>query len=94
MPLAEPIGREATCGKCGNDLHSCRNCRHFDVRYARSCREPMADPVEDVSRRNFCDYYSFSREPFAGTSASSDSKRQADARARLEALFKKPKPAD
>jgi hypothetical protein len=51
----------------------------------------MADPVDDVSRRNFCEYFSFSRVPFA---APADEKRRADARARLEALFKKPPPGE
>lgn len=90
VTVNEPVPREGECEHCRRDLHSCRNCRHFDPRYARSCREPMADPVEDVDRRNFCEYFSFSREPFA---AAADPRRQNQARARLEALFKKP-PAD
>ena len=91
VTLSEPIPREGECEKCGRDLHSCRNCRHFDPRYARSCRETMADPVDDVDRRNFCEYFSFNRAPLAA--AATDQARRAGARAKLEGLFKK-KPAE
>ena len=83
VTLGEPIGREATCASCGSDLHACRQCRHFDTGYNNSCRETMADPVEDKDRRNFCEYFSFSPGAFhAGTN-----ERQATARAKLEGLF-------
>jgi hypothetical protein len=107
--LGEPIPREATCESCGRDLHACRQCRHFDLRYNNSCRETMADPVEDKDRRNFCEYFSFSPEPFRagakdreaaarakleGLFGSSGGPRSAgNARAKLESLFRKPKPA-
>lgn len=87
VAVHEPVGRDAECEKCGRDLHACRNCRHFDTRYARSCRETMAEPVDDLDRRNFCEYFSFSQAPFAP--AGPDEARQREARTRLEALFKK-----
>ncbi len=92
MTLSEPIPRDAECDACRKDLRSCRNCRHFDPSYARSCREPMAEPVEDLDRRNFCEYFSFQRAPFAAGSA--DTRRRDEARARLEKLFQKPPKQD
>ena len=86
VTLGEPIGREATCESCGRDLRACRQCRHFDPRYNNACRETMADPVEDKDRRNFCEYFSFTREPLKA--ATKD--RSAEARARLESLFRQP----
>jgi hypothetical protein len=46
----------------------------------------MADPVEDKTRRNFCEYFYFSLAPFAVVPTSQ--KREADARAKLAGLFK------
>lgn len=64
IPYDEPIPREAACEGCARDLHACVQCRHYDPAYNNSCRETMADPVEDKERRNFCEYFSFSREAF------------------------------
>jgi predicted RNA-binding Zn-ribbon protein involved in translation (DUF1610 family) len=86
VPYDEPIGRSLTCEKCGADLRSCINCRHYDTRYNNACTEPQADLVEDKTRGNFCEYFYFSRTPFTGVPA--DRSRAADARARLADLFK------
>lgn len=82
----EPIPRDGECAKCGGDLRCCRNCRHWDVRYGNECTETQAEPVEDKTRRNFCEFFYYSREPFTGgPDAARD--RAAEARAKLEALF-------
>ena len=90
LEVSEPVSRDAECPSCRGDVRCCRNCRHYDERYNNSCTETQADPVPEKARRNFCEYFYFSREPFAGSPRSA--KRESDARARLEALFKKPKP--
>ena len=64
--------------------------RHFDERYNNQCTETDAEPVTDKTRRNFCEYFYFSRAAFVGASAGSD--RAAEARVKLEALFKKKSP--
>src|SRR5947208_5516896 len=88
VTVGEPVPRDSECESCRRDLRCCRNCRHYDTRYNNSCRESMADPVEDKERRNFCEYFSFSLEPFRV--AGRGEARQAEARARLDALFGKP----
>lgn len=91
----EPIPRDSQCEKCGTDLRCCRNCRHWDVRYNNECTETQADPVPDKTRRNFCEYFYFSRAAFAGapgTRPGASSDRAAEARAKLEALFRKKEP--
>ena len=90
VTLDEPIPRDAECESCRRDLRCCLNCRHHDPRYNNQCVETMAEPVEEKHRRNFCEYFSFSREPFAGRTAGSG--REAEARKKLDALFGKPKP--
>ncbi len=87
VPLDEPIPRDAECGSCHRDLRCCRNCRHWDPRAANECRETEAEPVPDKTRRNFCEFFYFSRELFRGGAATMD--RAAEVRAKLEALFKK-----
>jgi hypothetical protein len=82
----DPVPREATCSKCGTDLRCCRNCRHWDARYNNECRETQAEPVPDKTRRNFCEFFEYATVPFARAPAKD---RAAEARAKLEALFKK-----
>lgn len=94
VPLDEPIPRDSECAKCRTDLRCCRNCRHWDERYNNQCTEPQADPVQDKTRRNFCEFFYFSRAAFAGpggpaTGPGASRDRAAEARAKLEALFKK-----
>ena len=88
VALAEPIPRDGECDACRRDLRCCINCRHYDTAYNNACTEPMADPVVDKDRRNFCEYFYFNREPFQARGATTS--RQDAARAKLESLFKKP----
>ena len=84
VTFGEPIPRDAECAQCKSDLRACRNCRHYDPAYNNSCRETMADPVEDKTRRNFCEYFYFNRSAFRAQPGSS---READARRKLDSLF-------
>lgn len=93
LDVGEPIPRDAECPRCRNDVRCCRNCRHYDERYNNSCTETQADPVPEKTRRNFCEFFYFSREPFTANAAGP--KRESDARQRLDSLFggKAPPPA-
>lgn len=84
LDVHEPVARDAECPACRGDVRCCRNCRHYDERYNNSCTETEADPVPEKSRRNFCEFFYFSREPFVKPAGA---KREADARAKLDALF-------
>src|SRR5438477_12386535 len=84
IPFDEPIPRDGECASCGQDLRCCTNCRHYDTHFNNSCRETMADSVEDKTRRNFCEYFEFNPEPFR---AAKPDTRVHDARAKLDALF-------
>src|SRR5258705_12252128 len=91
ISIDPPVPRDAECESCGRDVRCCLNCRHHDPAYNNECRETMADPVPEKGRRNFCEYFAPGRDR---PRASDQAKRSADARARLESLFKKPKPGD
>ncbi len=77
------ISRRDLCPKCNVDLHVCKLCRFYDVRAAKACREPIAEPVADKEHANFCDYF----KPMAGAWHPEDQSRAAAVRARLDALF-------
>ena len=55
-----------------------------------ACRETMADPVTDKDRRNFCEYFSLGGGGVTSRGPADQAQRAADARAKLDALFKKP----
>lgn len=79
-----PLSRSATCESCGAYLHCCRNCRFYDPQAPNHCREPQAELVRDEEAANFCGYF----EPrTSGGTATTD--RAAEARRRLEELFRK-----
>ena len=78
---AGPVSRRDACPGCGADLHACVQCGFHAPGSYNDCREPQADRVVDKERANFCDWF---RLGPGVPQASRD-----DARARLEALFKK-----
>lgn len=86
VTVHDPIPRDSECESCRHDLRCCKNCRHYDTAFNNSCRETEADPVVDKDRRNFCEFFAFNSAPFA---AAKQGSRVADARAKLDALFKK-----
>lgn len=51
------IFRATTCPSCGKDAHVCLNCRFYDTSAHMECREPIAEPVGQKDRANFCEYF-------------------------------------
>ena len=81
MPM--PLRRRDECPACGTDLHVCRMCEFYAPSVAKSCREPVAEEVNDKERANFCDY--FVGQPLA---AAAGGVAEAEAaRSQLESLF-------
>lgn len=83
VPYDEPIPRDAECESCKTDLRCCRNCRHYEPRVNNQCSETQADPVVEKTRRNFCEFFYFSREAYAAGGAG----KASEARAKLDSLF-------
>jgi hypothetical protein len=80
--LAVDYTREGTCPACRKQTHVCRNCRFYDTTKANQCREPIADPVSDKQRANFCDYFAPSDD------CHQPGKDQESLRAAADELFK------
>lgn len=57
-------------------------CRFYDLSKAKHCAEPVAEPVQDKGRANFCGYF----EPVAGRFRQGDPEADS-ARTALDSLF-------
>lgn len=86
-----PKGFEAQgqCLRCGFELHSCKQCVHFDTSARWECTKPIPARIAPKDARNACTFYeirmSSERETtFGRPPSSSDDPRKA-----FENLFKK-----
>jgi hypothetical protein len=79
------VGRRDMCPNCGDDLHACVQCEFFDLSASNQCREPQAERVGDKEAANHCEFFRLSRNEVEATKSTAAE----DARAKLEALFKK-----
>jgi hypothetical protein len=73
------------CSKCGFELHSCKQCTHFDPASRFECRQPIPERVARKDARNSCTYFSLRVMVEKETGAA----RVEDARRAFENLFKK-----
>jgi hypothetical protein len=82
--LAEPVG---ACPKCKFELHSCKQCTHFDPARRFECTQPIPVRIPRKDALNDCTFYSMrvSVEKETSTPAA----RVSDARQAFENLFKK-----
>lgn len=78
-----PLAREEVCPACDADLHVCRLCRFYNPSVSDACDEPVAAPVTNKERANFCDY--LTPKPGAWRGRSGDAATRA--RAELDRLF-------
>jgi hypothetical protein len=83
-PVERQPGRNDTCPSCQAYLHSCRNCRFYDVKAHHECREPQAEWVQDKALGNFCEFFEA-----ASSQAMPSTDRAAEARRKLDELFRK-----
>lgn len=81
--LPFPLGRMSKCEKCKADLHVCSLCKFYDKSRANQCQEPVADPVLDKRRANFCGYFDARIDAFQSQDSSTVGAAQQD----LAALF-------
>lgn len=80
--MIDKIYRSHTCVHCGIAKHSCRNCKFYDRYASNECSEPMSDYVKHKEQANFCDYFVYAE-------SENETSKADEARAKLEALFKK-----
>jgi predicted RNA-binding Zn-ribbon protein involved in translation (DUF1610 family) len=87
------------CPRCNFELHSCKQCVHFDTGARFECTQPIPERIPRKDARNECTFYQFrmtvekdtssaapANAPSAPAPAPSNS---SDARKAFEDLFKK-----
>ena len=82
--FTEPVGQ---CPKCGFELHSCKQCEHFDPSSRFECNQPIPVRISPKDKRNDCTFYSM--RVMIEKETSSRRQRPTDARQAFENLFKK-----
>ncbi|MGH9405920.1 MAG: hypothetical protein ACRD3D_08820 [Terriglobia bacterium] len=108
FPDAHQVSRCAGCGKilprevdfngrcpnCGFELHSCKQCTHFDTSARFECTQPITVRVAKKDARNDCGFYTprvtLERQTSPGAPRPTPAAHvRDDPRAAFEALFKK-----
>lgn len=85
LEFVERVFRKDTCPSCDADVHCCLNCSEHDESAPDQCREPQIEKVAIKDRSNFCEYFNLRQ----GKPASRAADKAAEARRKLEQLFKK-----
>jgi hypothetical protein len=92
---------KGTCPRCAFELHSCKQCVHFDTGAQFECTQAITERIAKKDARNDCAFYAFRTTiekdtapaaPAASQAAAtgnSNSHRPHDARQAFEDLFKK-----
>lgn len=89
QPVVGAIGPDATCTRCGSDMHTCTNCAHFDSSQPKECRKPVPERVASKSKRNRCEVFAPAVVQVFASEATTTSRSNDDPRAAFDALFKK-----
>lgn len=83
------------CASCGADLHACKGCEHWDPALTsdNECAAGVHDLVRDRAKANKCGAFELRLRPAPkGHRPVVRDSKQAQARAAIDAIFKKPKP--
>jgi hypothetical protein len=96
MPGFDPKGQ---CPRCKFELHSCKQCVHFDTGAQFECTQPIPERIAKKDAHNECTFFEFRSTVEKDTSpvsyatatpaATTTASRPDDARKAFEDLFKK-----
>ena len=101
LSTAFEIQMDSLCPKCNADLHTCRNCKHFDSAARFQCTQTIKERIGKKAAANRCLLFTgrtivvkelgqaAAPPGNAPTPGSSSSRSSDEARAALERLFKK-----
>ncbi len=73
----------AICGKCRGDLHTCKNCRHFDSALNNECRQAVPLRIAVKTKGNTCPLF----EARLAQEQEQEVAGHRDARSAFDALF-------
>ena len=83
--LPDGIDVGGKCPRCGFELHSCKQCAHFDTASRYECTQPIPKRIPRKDARNECTFYM----PRLTVERETSTAKPLDARAAFENLFKK-----
>jgi len=96
--LAPGFDQKGQCPKCQFELHSCKQCVHFDTSRQFECTQPISERIAKKDAKNECTFFEFRMTVEKDTSpvnyaratpAAVSPARPNDARRAFEDLFKK-----
>ena len=90
--LPRDFDPQGQCGRCNFELHSCKQCLHFDTAARWECTEPILARLSPKDARNECSFYAIRRSSEKETTSGGTAigtVRPGDPRAAFENLFKK-----
>jgi hypothetical protein len=83
--VASSITAESTCSNCKAELHSCRQCTHFDPSARFECSKTITKRILNKNARNACELFAARTVVERQTSSGAPT----DARQAFANLFKK-----
>jgi hypothetical protein len=86
--IGDVLPPDATCAKCGADLHTCSNCINFDTSVRWECRRNTEIPARIPKKRDRNDCLLFTPKLAQEFAKDSDKPAPGDARSAFDALFK------
>jgi len=98
--LAPGFDPSGECPRCHAQLHSCKQCVHFDTGKQFECTQPIPERIAKKDAKNSCTFFEFrmtvekdtspvTYATSAPTPAATTPSRPHDARKAFEDLFKK-----
>jgi len=82
------VAEGSTCPKCAADLHTCRNCLHFDTSAHFQCAQPIKKRAVSKATANDCTFFTVRTISVKDIGPAAPT-RSDDAMKALEDLFKK-----
>lgn len=79
------INADSSCPNCRAELHTCRQCTHFDPSARFECRKPITTKIVNKNARNTCELFA----PRTVVERETSSGAPTDARQAFAKLFKK-----
>lgn len=83
LSVGQAMAFDATCEKCGEDVHTCTNCSSFDTSARFECRQDIPEPVKAKPKRNDCELFT----PKTTQVFDTDKPSPDDAKAAFDSLF-------
>src|SRR5262245_14057788 len=87
-PLLDEVPFDATCARCGADLHTCSNCVHFDTSARWECRKNAELPARIAKKRDRNECPLFTPKLVQEFTKDSDKPSPGDARSAFDPLYK------